>query len=348
MPFKNFVLFGLFFLSMTLHAQTDFRSGYIIKNQGDTLYGLIDYRADLKMSRICKFKNDANETIDYRPNDILAYRIVNSKFYISKMINDRKSFLEFLINGKVKIYYLKDNTGGRYYIDKENEDLSEITNKEAVKHVAYQDLKDKKTNHIGLLLYFMQDAPQLQSRIKYLEKPEHHNLIELAEDYHNTLNQEEKPIIYERQLPSIRILPEIITGATKYSDFEDLKDKLHFNIGVIGHIWMPKISEKIYFRTGLIFSQLEFENEKYLYYQIPFQLEYIYPKGTFRPRLAYGLNLYYPLYSSVSFNIGTNIQFTEKFFLSATTDIEFNPRVVVLPKDLYSYSFKLGLFMNIN
>lgn len=94
----------MFFSSVTLYAQTDFRSGYIIKNQGDTLYGLIDYRSDLKMSLTCKFKNDNNEIIEYTPSDILAFRIINSTFYISRIINDRKSILEFLINGKVNIY----------------------------------------------------------------------------------------------------------------------------------------------------------------------------------------------------------------------------------------------------
>ena len=78
---------------------------------------------------------------------------------------------------------------------------------------------------------------------------------------------------------------------------------------------------------------------------MPFQLEYIYPKRIFSPRLAYGVNFYEPFYQSVPFNFGGNIKLTETFFISASSDIEFNPVILILPKNLLSYSVKLGLFM---
>jgi hypothetical protein len=142
-------------------------------------------------------------------------------------------------------------------------------------------------------------------------------------------------------------LPELVVGVIKYSNVEDLNDKFYMHTGIIGHVWMPRTSEKMYFRTGVLFSQLDFDGEKKNYFKIPCQLEYIFPKGFLRPRVAYGLNFYMPSHRTVSFDIGANIKLSETFFLSATSDIEFNPTMMIVPKSMLSYSLKLGLFLNI-
>jgi len=73
---------GLLHLASSLSAQTDFRSGFIIHLAGDTLYGEIDYRGDLLMSRVCKFKDKKGEITAYDPDDIEAFRFLNSKFFV--------------------------------------------------------------------------------------------------------------------------------------------------------------------------------------------------------------------------------------------------------------------------
>ena len=62
MGLRKFVLFGLLILTGVLNAQSDFRPGYIISTTGDTIFGEIDYRGDLSMSNVCRFKNGENET----------------------------------------------------------------------------------------------------------------------------------------------------------------------------------------------------------------------------------------------------------------------------------------------
>jgi hypothetical protein len=338
---------GLLFITVMSNAQSDFRPGYIINLSGDTLIGEIDYRGDLLMNHVCTFKGVENKITEYSPNDIAAFRFIDSKYYVSKQINENRVFLEYLIKGKISIYYMKDDIGDHYYLDKEDIKLTEIPYEEGVRYANDKQVFYKSKKHMGLLNYYMQDAPEFQSRISSIEKPAHQNLIKLAEDYHSTVCKGEQCIIYEKPISFIKILPELLGGVIKYSNVEGLNDKYYSHAGIIAHIWMPKSSEKLYFRTGVLISQLDFEGEKVNFYKIPLQFEYIYPKGTFRPRFAYGWNFYVPSYTSVSFDIGTNVELSETFVLSATSDIEFNPIAGFFPRDLLSISLKLGLFLRI-
>lgn len=346
MKLKSLILLGLILSTVILNAQTDFRPGYIIKTSEDTIFGQIDYRGDLLMSRVCKFKEKDNAIKDYSPNDISAFRFIDSKYYISKKINGKIEFLEFLIKGKLNIYYMRDENGDHYYLDKDDVQLTEILYDEGVKYIGDRKVFYESKKHIGLLYYYMKDAPKLQSEINRIRKPEHQNLIKIAKDYHNTVCDGEKCIIYEKSALLIKILPELIGGVIKYSNVEDLDDKLYLHTGFIGHIWMPRSSEKMYFRTGVLFSQLDIDGNKRNFFKIPCQMEYIYPKSFIRPRIAYGLNLYIPSYRTVSFDIGANIKLSESSFLSVTSDIEFNPIMMIAPKSILSYSLKLGLFLS--
>jgi hypothetical protein len=104
-------------------AQSDFRPGYIVNNNGDTLTGLIDYKGNQANARKCIFKlsNDASEE-KFTPDDIKAYRFIDSKYYVSKKVMTEDStetqlFLEYLIDGIVDIYYYLSPSGDNYYVD---------------------------------------------------------------------------------------------------------------------------------------------------------------------------------------------------------------------------------------
>lgn len=343
------ILFGILFSIGVLKAQTDFKPGYIINIAGDTIYGDIDNRGDLLMSGLCKFRAQDNIIKDYSPNDITAFRFIDGKYYVSTEVDDKWVFLEYLIKGKVNIFYMRDKSGDHFYLEKEGDSLTEMTYIEEIRKVDDKRVLYKSKQHIGLLNYYMQDAPEFQSRIQSLKKPDHQNLIKLAEDYHNAVCDGEQCIIYEKNTPFIKIFPELVSGVINYSNIEDLDDKFYMHTGIIAHVWMPRTSEKMYFRTGVLFSQLDLNGEKSNYYKIPFQFEYIYPKGLLRPRVAYGLNIYMPSgYQSVSFDVGANLKLSKMLSLSATSDIEFNPAMLILPKSMLSYSLKLGLFISIN
>lgn len=65
-----------------------FRNGYYITLENDTVYGLIDYRGEVRNSQTCVFKmSEVAEPEKFDPSEIQAYRFTDGKFYISKQIN---------------------------------------------------------------------------------------------------------------------------------------------------------------------------------------------------------------------------------------------------------------------
>jgi hypothetical protein len=108
-----------------LSAQHDYRMGYIITNEQDTVYGLIDYRSDIRNAFTCSFKkNETDIVTDYTPSDIAAYRYIDNKYYISRNIGSenvpKQVFLEYLVNGVAKLYYYRDNINKKYYYIEKN------------------------------------------------------------------------------------------------------------------------------------------------------------------------------------------------------------------------------------
>ena len=199
MTLKGFIFFGLFICAGLLKAQTDFRPGFIVTISGDSLKGMIDYRGDMLMSRICKFKSNDNEILEYSPGDIIAFRLNDGKCYISKDVNGEDFFLECLIKGRVSIYYRRDNEGDHYYVDKEDLKLAEIPCEEGLRNVDGKSVMYKSAKHYGILNYYMQDAPEVRSRIENIKEPERQNLIKLTEDYHKAIGEGDRYIIYEKK-----------------------------------------------------------------------------------------------------------------------------------------------------
>lgn len=337
-----------------VNAQTEYKPGYIINSVGDTITGELGYRDMLQMRSACRFRQDSSTFTEFTPYDIQAFRFEESKFFVSKEINDERLFLECLVGGKVNIYYQTDQQGEHYYIEKEGLALAEIPYHDGIRYVDDKKVSHQSTIHIGLLKYFMQDAPELHYQIESIEKPDHNSLIRLATDYHKSINKEDDLVIYEKFNSSFKIFPELIGGVIQYKNLYGLVDQPYGQFGVIGHIRLSGKSEKFYFRTGILVSKLEFQQENSPYYKstttfyrIPLQVEYIYPVGQIRPRLAYGWNFYSQGYSSVSVDFGLNLMVSESAFFTVTTDVEFDQSALIIPSSLLSYSFKLGFLFNV-
>jgi hypothetical protein len=342
------LLAGFLFSAVLVNGQTDFRPGYVIDLNNDTIFGEIDYRGDVLMSEICRFRKNSKENeIRYSPTDILAYRFIDSKYFVAKEITGKKVFLEFLINGQINIYYRKSYMGDHYYLEKEDAQLIEIPYEEGVKHQYDMVYLHKSTKHIGILSYYMKDAPDLQSKINTISKPEHKNLIKLAEDYHNLVCKDEACIIYEKQMPALKMNLELIGGGVRYQNVGFIENTFHFQSGILTHIWMPRTSEKLYLRTGFLFTVLEYDGETRAVVKFPFQFEYIYPRGRVRPVMAYGVNLYRPVYQSVAFMGGLNIKLTEMSYLGLYFDADFMPftHIPLLPKKLLTHSILAGFII---
>jgi len=339
---KISVLVIVLFYVGTLMAQTNFKYGYIIKLNGDTLRGEIDYRGDITMSQTCAFREHKNAEIKkYNPSEISSYRFTDGKFFVSKKVKDADIFLEYMVNGKVSVYYYRETQlKDHYFLEKDGKDLIELPYEKEI--ITIDDVKyaHESKKHMGILTLYMQDAPELASEIKKIKEPEHKNLIKLAEKYHAAVCDGQKCIIYEKKIPPIKVNLELVGGLTAINE----KPFKTYTIGgVFGHIWLPRVSEDLYLKIGFILA-----SDKNItgLYKIPLQLEYLYPKGIIRPRVAFGFSdlFVYPVAS-----VGANIVLNKRFQIAITYDRDFyyEGNGMPFPNQFLSNSLYAGLSISL-
>lgn len=336
----------------SIQAQTDFKPGFIIKQNGDTLTGEIDYRGDMLMGHICTFKTNDNIIVKYSPNDITGFRFKDSKYYVAKEVGGKNVFLEFLINGQVKVYYLRDRDGDHYYIEKEGIGLSELPYVEIVKYSEDKDKPNyslyKSVNHIGILNIYMKDAPGFQARIANVKKPDRKNLINLTKDYQNIVCKDNACLIYEKKLPALQVDLDIIGSFVYFRDPAVYNNKNSFQPGILVRLGMPLTNEKLFLKSGVLFSNSNSDFEEETFYKIPIQIEYVYPIGIVRPTLGYGINIFNTsVNQTVSFIAGLNIKVYKSIHIELNYSVDFTPKYFLVPNSLYSQTISTGLLIKL-
>ena len=233
-------------------AQSDFRKGFIITTQKDTVHGEIDYRPNSKNYQTCHFKNNGTVT-EYAPSQILGYRFYNDKYFTSQVLDD--SFVEVLIDGDLSLF--KHEEG--YSIQKSG---GELHNLESQKAIVEEDGKSKvkeDTRWKGIVSYLTLDCeqnPQLLQSLKLEEKSLTHFVI----NYHKCKGAEFT--YYKTEKPGPKMEFGFIAGLTqsniKIRRVFNLKGYLADNylstdpfVGFIFAASLPEFSEKIVLQSEL-------------------------------------------------------------------------------------------------
>ena len=309
---RTIIIAFLLFMGSSIWAQRDFRKGYIITHEQDTIYGWIDYRGDIRNSKVCSFKKAENDqTTDYSPSDIAAYRFIDSKFYVSRNIGSgdapKQVFLEYLVNGMAKLYYYRDeNTSDNYYIENEGHFIELKIDEKEVEVDGKTHIKTVKT-YVGVLKALL-NVWEMSSEIDNA-KLTHSSLIDIARDYHQyACTDGSKCIIYEKKKPlmALRIAPVVGTDLSmlKLMDYDVEKYKLdpstNFTVGVNLNLSMPRINEKIFLQMQAMYTKYYFfgayekpqgsvdVHVRSNVLQMGLAVKYEYPKGKWRPTLSAG------------------------------------------------------------
>ncbi len=361
MKLKTIIILGFICLSGILHAQSNFKQGYVIREVGDTLRGEIDSRGDISMSEICRFREiNSKEITKFKPNSIIAYRLTDNKYFVSKKINGKYKFLELLVEGQTSLYYNRENQlYGNYYVGNNELGIKRLPYSEEIIERDGATYLIKSNKHNGILLIYLKDAPTLRKRIESLVKPGHNPLTELIETYNDIVCNEIKCITYQKEKFPITIYIEPTVGFIKYKNLSILS-KNYFQAGIIANIWLPRVNEKLYLRTGIIRTPYEMNVGKIYNYEsnkiedvikedvdyiIPIQLEYISPERTFIPKFAYGINYHRPFEITVGLMAGLLIRAHEKANISISYDFDFirHKKIPIVPKQLGSQRLSFGL-----
>ena len=335
----------MFVLITSGFSQTDFRPGFYITWNNDTVYGLVDYRGENRNSSFCIFKeNQESEPIQFEPSEIQAYRFVDSKYFVSKKINttegEKQVFVEFLVNGIKDLFYY-DNA---YFIEGENGVLIKLKDEIKDEYIEGKGTFRHETfEYIGVLKAIFADCKEIQSQIDKA-KLEHKSLINLTKKYHNYVCDDEKCIIYEKQLPLLKfyIAPQIGGEASSLQFDSGLFSKFDFvqtyypSLGFVISTSLPKISEKLSLDIGIDIGKSDY----YGYYknELDFAIEYndahinlvslqpsgalkyTFPKGKIRPTFALGLLSNF--FISKDLRVIREIEYKNTVVTSEITDIQ--------------------------
>lgn len=272
---KYLFLIGFIFLSLcSLKAQSDFRNGYIINKNNDTIHGLIDYKGNKASARICSYREDVNaETQSFTPDEIKGYRFIDSKYYISMLVNNgiekKQIFIEYLINGIVDIYYYRDDHGEHYLIDDGNNKLYELKNEEKEVMVNGTRYMKESKEYIGLLKAVFKDSPTTNKKIENINL-NHKSLITITNDYHNEVCVDKECIIYEKKLPKTKNTYGLVIGLNgmSFSGTSEFTKKYYYmrnsdfgfeifpSIGLYYKVNMPFVNERLYFQYEGTYSRV--------------------------------------------------------------------------------------------
>lgn len=176
--------------SLSLYAQGDFRPGYIIGLEQDTIYGRIESNNEFRNARVCVFRTseDAGES-RYYPGEISAYRIEGGKYYVSTTVEEEgvqnQVFLEYLVNGMADLYYLRKENSETYYIRKDGEDALAITD-------------------IRLLKAAFSDCYEIQPSLDKATLS-HKSLVDMTVKYHDYVCDGEVCINYSKEASQLRL-----------------------------------------------------------------------------------------------------------------------------------------------
>jgi hypothetical protein len=189
----------IFQFPIIISGQKGYLPGYIISNKNDTLRGFINLNSNYENSSSCNFiEGDDQNPKTYSPDDIKGYRIENSRFYLSKDINidstQQRVFLEYLVDGIVNLYYLKDLKGEYYFIEKDTllfplsneESTVTLMVKGAEKPLVEKTFLRNSNQYRRILTYLFQDSPIASRQIPTIPFT-YKSLIKITKDYHNSV-----------------------------------------------------------------------------------------------------------------------------------------------------------------
>lgn len=307
----------LFFVCcfLGLQAQTNFLPGVIITNEGDTLHGLLDYRSVARNAHKCEFMQEGSDNVqEFLPFSIKGYRFKDGKYFVSREVdvNGKKTplFLEYLVHGICDLYFFGDGIWYHYFLEKADGQLFELTNEEKKVQLNGKTYLRSDKKYIGVMKYAFADCPQLMPMINRAEL-NHESLIDIVKKYHELMCDDFRCILYQKQLPAVRVKLGASVGLhSSFLEFNnnDKMECLDFGttyypaLEVMLNTALPRVSEKLslqlsgeisgpnFHGTGFYAPLAANEDLKLniLLLKGKAGLQYTWPKGRFRPTILVG------------------------------------------------------------
>lgn len=206
------ILIALSFFNFSqLFGQTDWRNGYIIKLNNDSLPGLVAYMPSAESQKHCYFKTSRKAAREkFNPREIKAYGFIGDKRYESKKMPagkvDKTVFVEMLVKGVASLF-LFDKTF--FY---ERDSLVRLAKSETTKieRDGKSYFKEDK-RYIGLLNIQLADCDLSANKTDYKQD----DLINLIQNYNRCKGK--VGLFYKHLVPSTRFDFQIFSGPSIFT-----------------------------------------------------------------------------------------------------------------------------------
>jgi len=336
-------------LPISAFGQNKFKNGYIITFLHDTVFGKIQEQNSNKT--FCKFQNIEGKVVDYQPNDIYAFGYTKGKVYVSKRTETDTFFVEYLIEGSLNLYCLRNGKQNRYFIDNETDSLTEIKLiYEMIEGETGMKLWKLSNQHVELLNKFTEKVPELKRKIRKIDLLEDDILIDIIEKYNKTVCgqkecKNECCKVFKTDIYKFNFELNPVVGFNAF-----VSRDLTFSVGLLGNFKLPKCGNMLFVKTGFFYSKItniQAITKQSGFIQIPLQIEVRYPIKYFRPKVAVGLNLtslkHLKTFYTSMFSVGSDIFLTKKIFFLLNYDLNFEPLFLVIPIRLSYHSLMFGV-----
>lgn len=293
-------------------GQKDFRNGFIITPDHDTINGQVNYRSNSKNYKSCIFKSEQGET-EYYPTQILGFGYVNDKYFTSQIT--KNSFSEVLVTGQISLYksndkFLVKKDTTLYYLELITEQVE-----------ADGKIGTKKNNRWrGLLTYLISDCLENANNLTFKINLDEKSLTRLLVAYNKCSGKAFTE--YKASKPWTKLEFGALLGVTKSeilinnesSSFSYLADSyrsVNPSIGLLIAISSPRISERVAFQSEIHFIKSAYSSfvkngisteyhDTYIdlsTLSVPLSLKYSFPEKRYGWYLQGGINYEYHLNS---------------------------------------------------
>jgi hypothetical protein len=195
-----------FFDCSQLFGQTDWRTGYIVKLNNDSLPGLVAYMPSAESQKHCYFKTSRKAAREkFNPREIKAYGFIGDKRYESKKMPDGKVygtvFVEMLVKGVASLFLFDKS----FFYEKDSIVRLPKSEKTKIKRDGKSYFKEDK-RYIGLLNIQLADCDLSANKTKYKQD----DFINLIQNYNRCKGK--VGLFYKHLVPSTRFDFQIFSG----------------------------------------------------------------------------------------------------------------------------------------
>jgi hypothetical protein len=317
------LLLILSLLTISSYAQVNFIPGYIISAGNEKINGFIDYRSWEKNPDYVEFRTGIDDNIQrFSPLDIIEFG-VDSDVYISAIVETEVSpedvsklnfnpnleieidtvFLQTIFNGNKELYYYMSLEGNTNFYIRQGNEISLLSYKEYFKETddTYKSLVENN-RYIGQLSLYLNDCPEVQSRLRTIEYTKR-SLENLFAYYYKCTGSDpayemgEAKAIKEFGLLAGATLSstKFVTNIYDYLSEADVDNSINFSGGIFFNVIMPRNLYKVSINNELFFSSYNivtsYDEERfnhvlttawfdYTYLKINSMVRYKYPIGT--------------------------------------------------------------------